>query len=372
MRLMYRHRPHLNNQRPRSWVTKEDKLRLILGFPFLGWMLLSSRRFFFTTTMAAASISKSCSDALSAMPSIGLGTYMLKDPLTVLPKAIELGYRRIDCAPVYFNEDKVGDALHQVLNEGSVTREDLFIVSKLASPFHRREHVPIGLRKTLTDLRLDYLDLFLIHWPISFDYVAIDPNVRGYENEDIDDSRDGKAIDTSVSLHETWLGMQDVLEQGLVRHIGVSNVPVALLHELLANDLKVKPAVNQVELHPYLSQSRLVGYCQHRGIHVQAYSPLGTPGYKEEGEPTVLDDAVLKDIAQAHNISPSQVALAWALSRNTSLVCKASSEDHLRDNLAAASLKLGSSEIERISKLNRNYRFFRPEDWWGHHAPVFD
>eukprot|EP00546_Thalassionema_frauenfeldii_P006476 CAMPEP_0178906776 /NCGR_PEP_ID=MMETSP0786-20121207/7006_1 /TAXON_ID=186022 /ORGANISM="Thalassionema frauenfeldii, Strain CCMP 1798" /LENGTH=321 /DNA_ID=CAMNT_0020578507 /DNA_START=133 /DNA_END=1098 /DNA_ORIENTATION=- len=318
--------------------------------------------------------SSSCASVISEiMPKMGLGTYLLQNPAEVIPRAIELGYRRIDCAPVYFNEDKVGDAIKQVLDSNLVKRDDLFVVSKLASPFHRREHVSIGLKKTLTDLRLEYLDLYLVHWPVAFEYVDIDPKVRGYQNEDIDDSRGGAAIDPTVSLWETWLGMQDVKDQGLARHIGLSNVPVALLRELLARSPKVRPSVNQVELHPYLSQSSLLQYCQHQGIHVQAYSPLGTPGYKEENEAALLDDEVLKSIAEKHQSTSAQVALQWALSRNTSVVCKATSSAHLKENIDVLNLQqLEAEDEKKIDLLDRKYRYFRPDDWWGHHAPVFD
>lgn len=325
--------------------------------------------------MMAASTSTSCAAVLSSVPRVGLGTYLLdkQDIPTVIPKAIQLGYRRIDCAPVYFNEMEIGDALHQVLvSERSIPRDQLFIASKLPSPFHQRKHVEIALQKTLNDLRLDYLDLYLVHWPIAFHYVEIDPTVRGYVNEDIDDSRDGKAIDPTVSLWETWQGMQDLVKKGLVKHIGLSNVPVALLHELLGHKPEIPPAVNQVELHPYLSQVNLVQYCQHHGIHVQAYSPLGTPGYKEQDEPNLLQEAAVQTIATEHQATPAQVLIAWALQRNTTVVCKSRSEDRLKSNLEAASLKLTENDVTSINALNRNHRFFRPDDWWGKYGPVFD
>jgi diketogulonate reductase-like aldo/keto reductase len=220
---------------------------------------------------------------------VGLGTYLI-DPEhvpTAIHSAIEAGYRRIDCAAVYFNENLIGDALAKEFESGSITREDIFIVSKLASPFHRREHVRIALRKTLTDLRLSYVDLYLIHWPQAFRYVAIDPSKRGYDNEDIDAGDDGRNIDPSVSVHETWEAMEELVDQGLVKHIGVSNFPVSLLHELMTR-CKIPPAVNQVEAHPYLQQTRLLNYCEARGVHFQAYSPLGSPGYTGEDEPRIL------------------------------------------------------------------------------------
>ena len=254
-------------------------------------------------------------------------------------------------------------------------RDDLFVVSKLASPFHRQEHVKLALQKTLNNLRLDYLDLYLIHWPVAFDYVPINPHERGFPDEEIDESDDGNRIDTTVSIHETWLAMEALVEEGLVKYIGVSNFPVSLLHELLTQS-RIPPAVNQCEGHPYLPQTKLLSYCQARGVHYQAYSPLGTPGYKEAQEPTLLEDPVLTQVAQTHNCTVAQIALAWAVQRGTSVVAKASSIQHLKTNLEStnANIKLSNDEMEQISKLGiRNFRYFRPEDWWGDMAmAVFD
>jgi diketogulonate reductase-like aldo/keto reductase len=302
---------------------------------------------------------------------IGLGTYGLEpsQAATAIHSAIHLGYRRIDCAPVYFNEDKIGDVLRKEITEGGVKREDLFIVSKLASPFHRKEHVQIGLKKSLTDLRLDYLDLFLIHWPQAFKYVDIDTNQRGYENEDIDDSDGGKLIDPTVSVHETWRAMEELVQLGLVKSIGVSNFPVSLLHELMTQ-CRISPAVNQVEAHPYLQQTKLLRYCEARGVHFQAYSPLGTPGSKGEGEPRILDDPVLKKIADAHNVSVANVCIAWALQRGTSVVVKSASPERQKENwgIQDEHIQLSESNMADIASLERGYRFFRPEDWWGNMA----
>ncbi|KAI2494072.1 Aldo/keto reductase-like protein [Fragilaria crotonensis] len=302
-----------------------------------------------------------------SMPKIGLGTYMLsrKDVRSTILTALELGYRRIDCAPVYFNEDVIGDVLNE---QKIVAREELFIVSKLPSPFHKQQHVELALLKTLTDLRLDYLDLYLVHWPVAFKYVPIYPNHRGFANEDIDNSDGGRNIDPTVSLLETWRGMEALVKKGLVKHIGLSNVPIALLNELLANDLRVRPAINQVEMHPFLQQNNLVNHCLQSGIQVQAYAPLGSPGFKESGEPSVLD--AVQEVSNAG--TPAQVAIAWALQRGTTVVVKGTSEEHLKENLNAEYIKLKPSDIKKIDKLNRNYRFFRPEDWWGPAGAIFD
>ena len=299
--------------------------------------------------------------------SIGLGTLDIAPAQvpTAISSAISLGYKRIDCAPVYFNEDVIGDAITKEIAEGNAKREELFIVSKLASPFHRKEHVKIGLQKTLTDLRLDYLDLYLVHWPQAFKYVDIDPTKRGYDNEDIDDSNNGLNIDLGVSIHETWEAMEELVEEGLVKSIGVSNFPVSLLHELMTK-CQIPPSVNQVESHPYLQQTKLLKYCQKRGVHFQAYSPLGSPGYKEESDSRLLDDPILQKIADAHGVSVAQICIAWAISRGTSVVVKSATPSHQDTNIATLNvdIQLTESELEEIAGLERNYRFFRPEEWW--------
>jgi len=313
------------------------------------------------------------------MPKIGLGTLGVS-PLEARPvinEALSMGYRLFDVAPVYFNEKEIGDAFHEATS--SVPRTDVFVTSKLACPFHRPEHVEPALRKTLNDLRLGYLDLFLIHWPVAFKYVEFDPSVRGWENEDIDESDEGKLIDPSVSLRDTWAAMEALVDKGLVKHIGVANFPVILLHDLLSYS-RIHPVVNQVEIHPYNQQSKLLAYCKSRNITVQAYSPLGTPGYKESGEPDVLADPLLKEIATNHRISVAQVCLQWSLQRGCHVVAKSSNKKHMEENLlmnhknefVTGATQLSLADMERIASLDRSYRFFRPEDWWKYTpVPVF-
>lgn len=217
---------------------------------------------------------------------------------------------------------------------------------------------------------------------MAFYPVPIDPTLRGWDNEDIDDGHGGLNIDDTVSIHETWRGMQAVRELGLVRNIGVSNFPMMLLHELLSQ-ARVPPVVNQCEAHPYLPNTKLRQYCRARGIEFQAYSPLGTPGYKDTPEPNLLEDPVIRRIAEQHSrngnndnsvhVTPAQICLAWALQRGTSVVVKSASAVHQKENLAALNITLNDKEMDEIAQLDRGYRFFRPEDWWGEKAlAVFD
>jgi len=232
--------------------------------------------------------------------------------------------------------------------------------------------------------------------------------VRGWENEDIDESDNGKLIDPSVSLRDTWGAMEALVDKGLVKHIGVANFPVMLLHDMLSY-ARIPPSVNQVEIHPYNQQSELLAYCKSRNITVQAYSPLGTPGYKKDGEPNVLSDPVLKEIADARGISVAQLCIAWSLRRGCHVVAKSLDKKHMKENLEVSSVSasaaavgsnyengfagttstvdgddgatddaesslfaLSEDEMERIASLDRGYRFFRPEDWWKDTpVPVF-
>jgi diketogulonate reductase-like aldo/keto reductase len=353
-------------------------------------------------------------ETIAKMPRIGLGTYLLENTPsqpslvadTITAAIVHAGYRRIDCAPVYFNEDAIGDALANILSSSSETsatntniprRQDLFLVSKLPSPFHT--NVEAAVRKSLLDLRIDYLDLYLIHWPVAFREIPnLDLSKRGWENQEIDDSDNGRNI-IPHSIHDTWQQMERVLELGLVKAIGVANFPIILLHELKSR-ATIPPAVNQVECHPYLQQTPLLRYCQRQNIAFQAYSPLGTPGYKESHEPNLLQDSTLQAIAQKHDVSTAQVCLTWALQRsnNISVVVKASQKQHLIDNISILKhttnitnptttsssddpsssnslphFVLSETEMQQIASLDRRYRFFRPEDWWGEAAmAVFD
>lgn len=178
-----------------------------------------------------------------------------------------------------------------------------------------------------------------------------------------------------LSLQTTTTDISSAIEalvdKGLVKHIGVANFPVALLHDLLSYS-RIPPAVNQVEIHPYNQQSKLLAYCRARRVAVQAYSPLGTPGYREAGEPNVLADPTLAEIAAAHGVSVAQLCLRWSLQRGCHVVAKSSQRKHMEENLLtgfendldSAMPLLSVDDMERIAALDRRYRYFRPEDWW--------
>jgi diketogulonate reductase-like aldo/keto reductase len=309
------------------------------------------------------------------MPILGFGTWNLGQVSanhfdgTVIRQSIEhaiqVGYRHIDCAQDYLNEHLIGNALKELFDKKAITREELFITSKLNQPYHAAEHVEMALLKTLKDLQVDYLDLYLIHWPIAFEYVDYgeNANFRGFANGKYE-PWDTK-ISFNVSIRETWEAMEALVRKGYVRAIGVSNFNVQLLHDLLSY-AKIPPVVNQVESHPYLAQNGLLKYCKSRNVAFQAYAPLGTPGTAEKQEDvTLLTNCTLEKIAFKHGKSSAQVSLKWNLMRsnNIAVITKSENPKRISENHSLLDFKLTDAEMEEINKLDRNYRFLRPEEW---------
>jgi len=292
-----------------------------------------------------------------AMPQLGLGTWK-SEPGQVsaaVREAIRLGYRHIDCASVYGNEPEVGQAIRAAIDDGEVSREQLWITSKLWCNALGREHVEPALRRTLADLQLDWLDLYLIHWP-----VPIRPGVAFPTS-----AQDLLPPDDAL-IRSTWEGMEAVLEAGLTRHVGVSNFSSRKLHDLL-DHCRIKPEVNQVELHPLLQQPSLVADCTAEGIHITAYSPLGSldrpAAIKAADEPVLLENPVIAAIATERGCTPAQVLLAWHLQRGISTIPKSVSPARLRENLAAAEIELPQADLERIAALDQHTRLVNGAFW---------
>jgi len=291
------------------------------------------------------------------MPLLGLGTWKAApgEVGAAVREAIRLGYRHIDCASVYANEPEVGQAIGEAIAAGEVRREELWITSKLWCNAHGRENVEPALRRTLADLGLEWLDLYLVHWP-----VPIRPGVA------FPSSGADLLPPEQVPLSDTWKGMEAVLEMGLSRHIGVSNFSSRKLSELLAHCL-IKPEVNQVERHPLLQQHQLLADCAASGVHVTAYSPLGSgdrpAALKGADEPVLLENPVIGAIAAEQGCSPAQVLIAWQLQGGLSTIPKSVSPARLRENLAAADLQLTHADLERIAGLDQHCRLVDGSFW---------
>ena len=291
------------------------------------------------------------------MPLLGLGTWK-SDPGQVygaVREAIRLGYRHIDCASVYANEPEIGAALRDAILDGEVRREELWITSKLWCNSHGRDNVEPALRRSLQDLGLEWLDLYLIHWP-----VPIRPGVA------FPQSAADLLSPEELPLRATWEGMEAAMEAGLTRHIGVSNFSERKLKDLLTHG-RLRPEVNQVELHPLLQQPDLLAFCAREGIHVTAYSPLGSldrpAAIRKPDEPVLLEHPVINAIATEHGCSAAQVLLAWHLQRGQSTIPKSVTPARLRENLAAADLELSPADLARITRLDQGRRLVDGSFW---------
>jgi D-xylose reductase len=298
------------------------------------------------------------------MPAVGLGFWKIEPDraATTVEAAIQCGYRHLDCACDYGNEAEVGAGLCRVLSSGLCKRGDLWITSKLWNTFHAGQHVRPALERSLRDLQLDYLDLYLIHFPIALAYVPFEKRYPpGWFHEP--ESPQSHMEPARVPISETWQAMEDLVRAGLVRNIGVCNFNVSLLRDLLSY-AQIAPAVLQVELHPLLAQEKLLRFCREKGIVVTAFSPLGAASYFSLGmaEPaeSVLEHPTVRDAASRHRKTPAQVVLRWGVQRGTAVIPKTTSPERLRENLAIFDFELSAAEMAAIARLDRNRRFNDP------------
>lgn len=314
------------------------------------------------------------------MPSVGLGLWKIERERVahVVKQAIQIGYRHLDSAADYGNELEVGHGIKQALDEGLCKREDLWITSKLWNTFHAAEHVEQACDKTLADLGVEYLDLYLVHFPISLQYVPI---ATRYPPEWIFDpeAQEPEMKIAPVPLSETWRAMEALVAKGKVKQIGVCNYNSALMHDLMAY-AKIKPAVLQIESHPYLTQERLLRLAAEYDIAVTTFSPLGSLSYIEldmaRQEESLLQQPVVLAAAQRLNRSAAQVLLRWGVQRGTAIIPKTSRVERLAENIALFDFELSSQEMEAISALNCNRRFNDPglfcELAFGKFYPIYD
>lgn len=285
------------------------------------------------------------------IPTVGLGTWKaIGDEVKQAVKdAIEVGYRHIDTAAVYGNETEIGEALNELIQAGKISREELFITSKLWNDAHEPSRVKEAARESLDKLQLDYLDLYLIHWPVAFKWgVAFPKKPEDY----IEPSQ--------LPSSETWKAMVEVKNTGMAKHIGVSNFSIKKLADLMEATSMV-PEMNQVELHPLLQQNELKEFCDSNQILLTAYSPLGSGDRSQEmkaaNEPNLFQNETVQKIAKDHGVHPAKVLVAWHANRASVVIPKSTDKAHMRSNLEAGDLTLSSEEMKQIEILDQNYRY---------------
>lgn len=286
---------------------------------------------------------------------IGLGTWKSEpgDVYKAVREAIKIGYRHIDCAWIYQNEAEIGQAFNDAFADGDVKREELFITSKLWNTFHHPDDVESNIQETLKHLQLDYLDLYLMHWP-----VAMKKGV-GFPK-----SGDDFVSLKEIPLIDTWIAMEQLKEKGLTKHIGVSNFNIPKIQGLIDAGGSV-PEMNQVESHPLLAQMELVEFCKKNEILYTAYSPLGSRDRQGQSgdEPDMFELPTVKAIAENHGVHPAQILIKWAEGRGTIVIPKSVNPKRLKANLESANIPLTELEMLELNKLDRGYRFIDGSFW---------
>jgi D-xylose reductase len=288
--------------------------------------------------------------------------------------AIAAGYRRLDCACDYGNEEEVGRGIAKAIQDGLCRRDDLFVTSKLWNTYHHPDHVPMALERTLNDLQLSYVDEYLIHFPISMEFV---PFAVKYPPEWT--NMDGKMVLVPNDMNATWKAMEQLVDRGLCRTIGVCNFSTQLLRQILSV-CRIRPATLQVELHPHNAQTKLIRFARDTGMRVTAFSVLGASSYLELGMATdgdvLLKDETIVSLARTKQKSPAQILLRWALQRNTLPLCKTSTKERMGENRNLFDFYLTPAEMARINALNKNRRYNDPgafcEPGMGTFCPIYE
>ncbi|CAJ2500572.1 Uu.00g034250.m01.CDS01 [Anthostomella pinea] len=301
------------------------------------------------------------------MPQVGFGLWKVDNATCAdtVYNAIKAGYRLFDGACDYGNEKECGEGVARAIKEGLVTREDLFITSKLWPVFEDGDKVEPACRRSLSDWGLEYFDLYLIHFPGALKYV--DPAVRYPPGWHFDGK--SQIVRSSTPMHVTWAAMEGLVTNKLARSIGVSNFQAQLLYDMLRY-AKIPPAALQIEHHPYLVQKELVSLCKAEGIAVTAYSSFGPASFLEfgfkhaEAMVPLMQDELITGIAARHGKEPSQVLLRWATQRGLAVIPKTSRPAVLAQNLECTGFDLEQDEIDKIFAKDMGIRFNQPSNYF--------
>ncbi|KAL1505967.1 hypothetical protein ABEB36_005410 [Hypothenemus hampei] len=292
-------------------------------------------------------------------PVFGLGTWKSKpgEVTQAVKDAFDIGYRHIDCAHVYGNEPEVGEAIAAKIADGTVRREEIYITSKLWNTMHRPDLVEPALRTTLKDLHLDYLDLYLIHWPFALKE----------DGELFPVGANGKTAFSDVDYLDTWKAMEELVRKGLTKSIGISNFNAKQVDRLWSNST-IKPVTNQIEVHPYLNQKKLIAHNQAKGIVITAYSPLGSPDrpWAKPEDPQLLDDPKIKEIAKKYGKTTAQVVIRYGLQRNLIVIPKSVTKSRIQQNFDIWDFQLSADDIAQLDTFDCNGRICPYDDAYDH------
>ncbi|KAL2823886.1 NADP-dependent oxidoreductase domain-containing protein [Aspergillus cavernicola] len=299
-----------------------------------------------------------------SIPGVGFGTFASEgaegETYRAVTKALEVGYRHLDCAWYYLNEGEVGDAVKDFLQKNpSVKREDIFITTKVWNHLHRYEDVLWSIEDSLKRLKLDYVDLFVVHWPIAAEKDGQDKPKIG---------ADGKYVilkDLTENPQPTWEAMEKLYADKKARAIGVSNWTIPDLEKLL-KFAKVVPHINQIEIHPFLPNEELIQYCFKHDILPQAYSPLGSQNQVPTTGERVSENPTLNEIAKKGGNTLAQVLIAWGLRRGYVVLPKSSNPARIESNFK--SIELTDADFEAVNKVaeGRHFRFVNMKDTFGY------
>ncbi|KAM7539315.1 hypothetical protein Aperf_G00000059046 [Anoplocephala perfoliata] len=322
------------------------------------WRVKVALRLLLLRRLATANIPDLKTENGLQIPSVGLGTFKLKgdDIATALNAALELGYRHIDCAHLYENEAEIGECLGSWIRSGRIRREGLFITSKLWNTFHRPELVKLACETSAARLQVEYLDLYLIHWPVP------------YQPSDVMVPRDSarNTLFDHVSLLETWRAMEDLVDHGLCRHIGISNFNSKQINQILSA-CRIKPAMLQVESSATFPNQHLVDFAHFKGIPVAGYSPLGSPylHFRRNVIP-LMKQPIIVDLAEKYKKSPAQIALRHGIQRGICVICKSKTPERLAENLQIFDFEIDDEDMRRLEAIGTGRRTLKGAALRGH------
>ncbi|KAI7878187.1 Aldo/keto reductase [Lichtheimia hyalospora FSU 10163] len=296
----------------------------------------------------AADIPKKKLNNGNEIPQIGYGTFGGADAPDLVYKAVKValdcGYRHFDTAYLYQTEESLGKAIR----ESNVPREEVFVTTKLWGTFRKPEHVRPAFERSLKDLQFEYIDMYMLHWPMAWEF-------HGYEHDKLQvKDKDGDLKVLDIPLIDTWREMEKLVKDGLVRNIGVSNCTIPMLEELL-KEAEIPPCMNQIEIHPSLPQEEMLKWANEHGIALTAYSPLGNPGFSwfaSTGHSKTLEEPAVLKAAEKYGKTPVQVLINWGVARGYCVIPKSVTPERIKANIEY--FKMDPEDVEEITKIGRN------------------